>query len=221
MYFVFVVVLKVDYGVANSGVYLLLGLVMWSFFAEITGGSVQAVAGKGDLLRKLSFPRYVLVVSTSISAAINMVLSLSVVVLFILISGVEVSWTLVFAPLLIAQLYIFSLGLGFLLSALFVQLRDIGHIWDVIMQLLFYATPIFFPISLAPIWAQKISVLSPLTQAIQDLRYVMVSPNTITVQDVYDGNPYIRIVPVLLTFVSFGLFAWYFRSRSRYFAEEV
>lgn len=221
MNLVFVKVLKVDYGVVNSGAYLLLGLVLWTFFSELTGGSVGSVVGKGDLLRKLSFPRYVLVISPAISALINMTINLGVVVVFMAVGGVDISWKIVFAPLLILQLFVFGIGIGFFLSATYVKLRDIGYVWDVVMQILFYATPIFFPITLAPLWAQKLLILNPLAQATQDLRYVMISPETSTVSSVYGGNHYVRLIPILLSIVILVVFGLYFKKHSKYFAEEI
>lgn len=221
MYLVFVKVLNVDYGVKNSGAYLLLGLVMWTFFAELTGGSVGSVVGKGDLLRKLSFPRYVLVLSPAMSAMINMLINLVVVFVFMLVGGLELNWEIVFAPLLILQLFTFGVALGFFLGATYVKLRDIGHVWDVVMQILFYATPIFFPITLAPLWAQKILMLSPLAQTIQDLRYVLISEDTSTIATVYDGNEWVRIIPIMITVILLVVCGLYFKRQSKYFAEEI
>lgn len=217
---VFVRVLKVDYGVPYSGVYLLLGLVIWSFFSELTGGSVGAIVGKGDLLRKLNFPRYVIVLATSFSALINFILNLVIVAIFMIISGVDMQWHVLLLPLLFIELFVFGVALGFFLSATYVKLRDIGYVWDVVMQALFYLTPIFFPLTLAPLWAQKILILSPLAQAMQDIRYVVVSSNTTTINDVY-GNGWMRLVPIAITIVAVCVAALYFRRRSRFFAEEI
>ena len=221
LYVVFVKILKVDYGVPNSGIYLLLGIVLWSFFAELTSTSITSIVGKGDLLRKLNFPRYVLVLSVSLTAGINLFLNFMVVVIFMIISSVAVSKESLLAPIIFGELFIFALALGFYLSALFVRLRDINYVWEVIMQALFYATPILFPITLAPLWLQKVLMLSPLAQTIQDLRYLLVSKQTSTITDVYNNNPYIRLVPLAITMILFVTGALYFKSRSKYFAEEV
>lgn len=220
MYMVFVKVLNVDFGVKNSGAYLLLGLVLWSFFTELTGGSVGSIVGKGDLLRKLNFPRYTIVLATAASAFINLILNLIVVIVFIVVGGAEISWKVIFVPLIFVELLIFGLALGFFLSATYVKLRDIGHIWDVILQALFYATPIFFPITLAPHWAQKIIMLNPLAQSMQDIRYLVISDRTTTIASVY-GYSWIRIVPVLITIAIAIIAALYFRKRSKFFAEEI
>ncbi len=219
-YVVFVKILRVNFGVDNSGAYLLLGIVLYSFFAELTGGSIGAVVGKGDLLRKLNFPRYVVVLASCLSALINLILSLIIVAVFLVVGGLEIRLDVILVPLLLLQLFILGTGLAFFLSALFVKLRDVGHIWDVILQALFYASPILFPLALAPLWLQKILILSPLAQTIQDLRYLLVSPNTPTIDDVY-GNEWVRIIPITITIIIAVLAALYFRRRSKYFAEEI
>lgn len=220
MYMVFVKIIGVDFGVKNSGSYLLFGLVIWSVFTEVTGGSVGSIVGKGDLLRKLNFPRYVIVLATAFSALINFTLNLGIVAIFIIIGGSDVGWSILLAPLVFLELFAFSLALAFFLSATYVRLRDIGHIWDVIMQALFYATPIFFPLTLAPLAIQKILILSPLAQSMQDLRYLIVSNDTTTIATVY-GSGWVRIVPILITLIIVGFAAAYFRKRSRFFAEEI
>ncbi len=220
MYTVFVKVLRVDYGVPYSGVYLLLGIVLWSFFAEMTGGSVMSVVGKGELMRKLNFPKYVIVLSNSFSAFINFMLNMVVVLFFMAISKVTVGMDILFVPLVVGELIIFGVAISFLLATSYVKLRDIGYIWDVIMQALFYITPIFFPLTLAPIWAQKIIMLSPLSQTIQDIRFLIVSDKTVTISTVY-GNDWIRIIPILITIFTFIFSVIYFKSQSKNFAEDI
>jgi ABC-2 type transport system permease protein len=220
MYAVFVKVLRVDYGVPYSGVYLLLGIVLWSFFAEMTGGSVMSIVGKGDLMRKLNFPRYVIVLSNTFSALINFLLNMIVVAMFMIMSKVAISSSVILVPIVLVELILFGVAVSFFLATSYVKLRDIGYIWDVIMQALFYITPIFFPLTLAPIWAQKIIMLSPLSQAIQDIRFLLVSDKTVTISTVY-GNDWIRVVPVTITIVSLILSLIYFKSQSKYFAEDI
>lgn len=221
LYVVFVKIVRVNFGVENSGGYLLLGIVLWSFFAELTGGSVTAVAAKGDLLRKINFPKHVIVLAVAFSVLINLTLNLLVVGLFIVIGGTEIDFRILLAPLLLFQLFTFSLGIGFFLAAAYIKLRDISHIWEVTMQALFYLTPILFPVAFAPIWLQKILILNPLAQIIQDLRYILISHRTVTIDNVYVGKTYIRLIPITITVLTLVLSAYYFKSKSKYFAEEV
>lgn len=220
MYMVFVKVLNVNFGVKNSGAYLLIGLVIWGFFTEMTGGSVGSIVGKGDLLRKLNFPRYTIVLATGVSSLINLLINMVVVFIFIFIGGHEFRFDALLAPLIFAELFVLGMALAFFLSALYVRLRDIGYVWDVILQAMFYGTPIFFPITLAPLWAQKLLILNPVAQCLQDIRYLLVSHNTPTITTIY-GNHYARLIPVAITAVLIAIAAIYFKSRSKYFAEEI
>lgn len=221
LYVVFVKIVKVNYGVPHSGIYLLLGIVLWTFFAESTGGSVTSIVGRGDLLRKLNFPKYVIVLATVLSALINLSLNMIIVVFFMLISKDSVNWQLIFVPFLFLELFAFSLGVGIILATTYVRLRDVNYIWEVCLQALFYATPIIFPVTFAPSWLQKILMLNPLAQIIQDLRYILVSSKSPTITSVYGGQVGIRLVPVGIVCITLALALMYFKSRSPKFAEEI
>lgn len=221
LYVVFVKFLPmVSDAIPHYPVYLLLGIVVWNYFSEVTNNGVGAIVGRGDLIRKLNFPKYVIVLAGSFSALINLALNLLVVAVFATFSGVDISASFIWAPILIIELFVFSLSVAFLLGALFVKLRDVNYIWEVIMQGAFYATPIIYPINIIPPLAAKILILSPPAQIMQDLRHIIVTPHTATIGTIY-GNEWMRLVPIAFV-VLFAVFAmWYFRSRSKYFAEEV
>lgn len=220
LYIVFVKFLPVGRGVPHFPVYLLLGIVLWNYFTEVTNGGVGAIVGRGDLLRKLSFPKYVIVLAGSFSALINLGLNLLVVVVFALLSNVDFSSRLILLPLLIAELFVLSLSLAFFLSAAYVKLRDINYIWEVIMQGAFYATPIIYPLSVIPEKAAKLLILNPVAQIIQDARYIFVTTETQTIGSLYT-NELMRLVPVGTVIIVAIIAAFYFRKQSREFAEEV
>ena len=135
-------------------------------------------------------------------------------------TGVELRATVIYLPLLIAELFVFSLAIAFFLSAAFVRFRDINYIWEVIMQGAFYATPILYPLSYVPDRIAKILILNPMAQIVQDVRYVLVTPDTETITTLY-GTRLARLIPVAIVVVLALIASWYFRSRSKYFAEEV
>ncbi len=222
MYVVFVKFLKVDYKVPHSAVYLLLGLVLWNYFGEVTSGSIGSIVGRGDILRKLNFPRYVIVLAGSFSALINLFINLLVVAIFMIINHVAISTSILFAPLLILELFIFSLALAFFMSALFVRFRDVNYIWEVIMQGAFYATPIFYPLTVIPkkYGIAKILMLNPVAQIIQDARYTVVTHKSGTIETIF-RNGYARLIPIAITILAVVIAAQYFRKRSKYFAEEI
>lgn len=223
LYVVFVEFLRFGEDVPHFASYLLLGIVLWNFFAELTNSSIGSIVGKGDLLRKINFPRYVIVVSASLSALINLLFNLIVIALFMFLQGVEVRLVILLVPILLIELFIFSVGLGFLLSALYVRFRDLNYIWEVILQAGFYATPIIYPFTLIverSETAAKLLALNPLAQIIQDVRYVAITDRTVTINTLYSTSG-MRLIPLSIVLGIFVVSAIYFRKRSSYFAEEV
>lgn len=223
LYIVFAKLLKIGNDIPHYPVYLLCGTTMWSFFTECTSQGIQAMVQRGDLIRKICFPKYIVVVSATLTAVINMLINLGVIIIFALLNGVTPSWTWLLVPLSLLELYILSLGIAFLLGAINVKYRDVTSIWDVLIQALFYAVPIIYPISMvasSSTIAAKIILLNPISQAIQDIRYNLITTETVTTWD-FLGNPLVKILPIVLVVVILILAAVYFRKKSKFFAEEI
>jgi len=223
LYLVFVKVLKTGGDIPNFGVYLLIGIVIWNYFVEVTTGSVGIIVFKGDIMRKVNFPRYVIVLAVSFAALINLLFNLVVVVIFMAIAKTHISPSVVFLPLLIAELFTFSLSVAFLLSALFVKYRDIGFIWEVGMQGAFFAVPIMYAFSLVTSRSQlvgKILISNPMAQIMQDVRYMLVSTKTETVGSVFGSN-LAWLIPAVIVGMTCLISALYFKKRSPFFAEDV
>lgn len=220
LYVVFVEFLRIGADIPHFPVYLLLGIVLWNYFAEVTGLGLGSIVSRGDILRKINFPKYVIVVAGSFSSLINLAINLIVIAFFMAFNGVDVSPYVYLVPLLVLELFILGLGVSFLLSALFVKFRDINYIWEVIMQGAFYATPILYPLSIVPEYAAKILLLNPMAQIIQDMRYLLITPVTSTVESVY-GNWYFNAIPIGIVILIAIVGGIYFKSSSKHFAEEV
>ena len=227
MYVVFVRFLRFGAGIPHFAVSLLLAQTLWAFFQEATSQGMQAIVGRGDLLRKLNFPKYIVVVSSTVSALINLVISLFVVLIFMIVNGVEFRPTILLFPLVVVELYIFALGIAFLLSTMFVRFRDIGHIWDVIMQAWFYATPIIYPLTqlINVGWlsvAKLVLMLNPIAQIIQDARYLVVTTQTETIWGLVGQQCWLlKLIPLLIIAIVLLVGVTVFRRRSPYFAEEL
>ena len=223
LYVVFAKLLRFGSDIPHYPVYLLTGTTMWSFFTECTSQGIQAMVNRGDLIRKISFPKYIVVVSATLTAVINMLINLVVVVIFALINGVEPSWTWLLVPLSLIELYALALGISFLLGAINVKYRDITSIWDVCIQALFYAVPIIYPITMVASTstiAAKIILLNPIAQAIQDIRHNLITHETITTWN-FISNFWLQILPIILIILILIFAAVYFRKKSKYFAENV
>lgn len=226
LYVIFAKLLRFGDGIPHYPVYLLTGTVMWNFFTECTNQGIQSIVQRGDLLRKINFPKYIVVVAATATALINLAINLCVIIIFALINGVtpSLSWLLV-VPLVL-ELYAFSLGISFLLGAINVKYRDITSIWDVLIQALFYAIPIIYPLSMVidssptigPL-AAKVIMLNPIAQVVQDMRYNLIATETVTSWSLIDFPA--NLTPILIVILTLALAALFFRSRSKRFAEEV
>jgi ABC-2 type transport system permease protein len=224
MYVVFIHFLRFGAGIPHFAIALLLGIVLWSFFTETTSLGMQSIVSRGPLIRKISFPKYIIVVSSSISALINLSISLCVVAVFAILDGITITPTIFLLIPILLELYILALGLALFLSTLYVKFRDISNIWDVLIQALFYATPIIYPISMilttdSLSWAAKLITLSPTTQIIQDARYALLPAATETTWQL-STNPLIQFTPLIITIAIFIISLLYFKNHSKYFAEE-
>jgi ABC-2 type transport system permease protein len=204
-------------------VYLLTGIVLWNFFIEITTGNVTAIVSGGDLLRKINFPKYIIVLAGAMSALINLSFNLIVIGIFMYFNKVDIGPDIVLVPLLIFEIFIFGLGVAFFLSALFVRFRDVSYIWEVITQALFYATPILYPLQRIderyPQFA-KLLLLNPIGQAIQDIRHAMITPETLTIWNL-TSHIWLALIPLGIVILTCAISFTYFKRRSPYFAEEV
>lgn len=219
LYLVFTVFVKIGSGIQHYALYLLLGIVLWTYFSDATSTSMRAVADKGDMMRKVYFPRIAIIISASISSAITLLLNLIIVFVFIVFARIVPGWNaLFFIPLLI-ELFVLCLALAFILSALFIKYRDIGHIWEVALQLLFYASAIIYPLNIVPTKFQSLILLNPITQIVQDSRYVLVTKETITASQILQTPlmliPY--IIPIILVVIGY----FYFEKSAKNFAEEA
>ncbi len=221
MYVVFALFLAMGGDIPNYPVYLLTGISFWTFFSEATTQGLQAVVGRGDLIRKINFPKYIIVLSGTISALINLFFNLIVVFVFAIVSGVRFRWTVLLLPLNILEMYVLALGIGLFLGTLYVKFRDVGYLWEVGLQLFFYATPIIYPITMVsathPFMA-KLMMFSPMAQIIQDIRYNLVTDQTETLWSMW-GTPLAGIVPIGFTLIVFAFGAWFFAKHSKQFAE--
>jgi len=223
LYVVFTKFLQIGRGIPNYPISLLLGIVLWSFFAEATSSALKSIVGRGSLIRKMQIPKYLIPVASTVSAFINLILNLVVVLIFVLFASgtaLGIKTVLVF-PILLLELVVLSLAVGFFLSAMYVRYRDIEHIWDVVKQALFYTVPIIYPLTRIPSeQIQQIIVLNPLAQIIQDSRAVITYEPTTQIPDLYGSwLPY--IVPISLVGVSILITSIYFRKRSKTFAEDI
>ncbi|MBJ7608241.1 MAG: ABC transporter permease [Candidatus Dormibacteraeota bacterium] len=203
----------------NFPVELLVAIVLWTFFADATTTALASIAGNGDMIRKAYFPRWILVVASTMSAAMTLIVNAVLIfVLGLLFHWYQVGWqSLLLIPLLL-ELYVLSLGIGMLLAALYVYYRDLGHIWEILLQLLFYLSAIIFPFSLLSPQLQGLAAMNPVAQIIEDARRAVVSSAIPWSTDLLGRR---LVVPLVLVIGALGVGIWSFQVLSKRFGERL
>lgn len=186
LYVFFTVIAHVGSGLGPPGNFygtqLLGSIVLFTFFAEATNGAVRCVVDQEVLVRKIQFPRLVIPLSIVLLALFNLSLNLIVVLIFGLIQGVRPMLSWLEVPLLVAMLALFAAGLAMLLSSLFVYFRDLQPIWEVLTQVLFYASPVIIPLQSVEHHLHglllHLYMASPLATVMQQFRHAFVTHAT-------------------------------------------
>lgn len=233
LYLFFTQVADVSAGQGPSGRYygtqLLGSIVLFTFFQEATAGAVRSVVDRENLVRKIRFPRLVIPLSVVLLASFNLALNLIVVLIFALIEGVHPMLSWLELPLIVAVLVILSTGIAMMLSALFVKFRDIQPIWEVVQQVVFYASPVIIPITavvsfldqhgLSRVWLH-IYMLNPLAVVFQQFRHAMVTHATPSAGQVLGSWPALggSLAIVVAVFVA-GF--WVFNRSAPLIAEDL
>lgn len=223
LYLVFAVVFKAGKDVPHFPIYLLLGIVMWNFFAEVTSQGLGSIVGRGDLIRKIRIPRWIIVVSSSISALINLGLNLVIVGIFMVFNHVGIMKSIIFLPFILLEVYVLALGLAFFLSAKFVKYRDVSYIWEVLSQALLYLTPILWSLTLInKEFYRKVIFINPIGQALQDARYSLIAhdPRIVTAHSVWHSY-FALLLPISVVIVIFIVGIITFKRESSHFAEDL
>jgi ABC-2 type transport system permease protein len=209
---------------SHYGAQLLGSIVLFTFFGEATAGAVRSVVDRENLVRKIQFPRMVIPLSVVLLASFNLALNLVVVLGFALVEGVRPTLDWLELPLIVATLAVFATGIAMLLSALFVRLRDIQPIWEVVSQILFYCSPVI--ISVATV-QEKVSssvlhvyMLNPLAVVFQQFRHAIVTQATPSAGEAL-GSWTGLIWPLAIVAGVFALGFWVFNRAAPLVAENL
>ena len=224
LYAVFVGILNTGGDQPMFGVALLLGIVVFQFFADSTISSIRSLMNRENLVRKIDFPRAAIPVSCVLQAIFNFGLNLIPVFIFLFAAGGSISVRWLELPLVLAMLIVFVTGLSLLLSALFVNFRDVEPIWEVVAQALFYGTPILYPLSIViekvSLTAAQIMLANPLAAAIQQLRHAIVNLSYQSPGQIF-GSTAGDLIPVGISLLTFIIGALYFRRMAPLIAERL
>jgi ABC-2 type transport system permease protein len=198
-------------------VYLILGLVLWTFVADAVTATLPSIVARGSILRRISFPPVVIPIAATVTALMTFCVNLFVVVVFVAAARITPGpkWLLLL-PLLL-ELYLFVLGLSLVAATLYVRFRDVGQIWEVAATLLFFSSPIMYPVTILPTWARHIIVFNPFVQVLQDVRRIVLNADSHAVRLVgLHGN---HVIPLGVTAALLVCGYWLYQRDSPRFAE--
>ena len=220
LYVVFTNVVKFGDGVKNYPVYLLASIVLFTYFAETTSRGVTSLVDRDNLLRKIRFPRLVIPLAVALHSLFNLGLNMIAVFVFVVAAGIEPNVDWLQLPLLLGMLVVLAIGVTMLLSALYVRYRDVEPIWEVALQLLFYASPVIYVVTAVPPSLRKLAVMNPIGAILTQMRHALIDPSAPTVITELGGWQWL-IVPVGIVVLLFALGWWVFTREAPRIAENL
>lgn len=197
----------------NYTVFLCCGLIPWNFFSTAISRTSFTMIENGNIIKKVFFPREILPLSVVTSEAINFVISTIIILAFVLGYGMGISKFIIFYPLVLLIQYFLLIGISFIVSSVTVYFRDLQHFISIILQLLFYATPIVYAPDSIPANFQWILQYNPMTYIIngyRDIFYYQQMPDFVSLLMVLVGSIILCVIGYLI-----------FNKLQRRFAEEI
>jgi ABC-2 type transport system permease protein len=222
LYVVFTEFVRLGEGVRFYPAVLLTGIVLFTFFSDATSRSVTSVADRENLVRKIEFPRLVVPLSVLLISYFNLLLNLLAVLVFVLATGVSPRLEWLALPLLLVPLGLFAGGLAMLLSALYVRFRDVQPIWEVLLQVLFYGSPILYVLEILPsVQLQHLVVrFNPIATILVQARHSLIDETAPNAWDAAGGWIYLTI-PTAIVLGVLVLGFWVFNREAPRIAEEL
>jgi len=204
----------------HYALYLVIGVMLWTYFADGVTRTMNSFVTNGNLMRKLPFPRLVIPLSASLTAFVTFGLGLLAIAIFIASNGFvpQLDWLLLILEVL--ELYLFILGLGLVLGVMYVRLRDVAQVWELSMQLLFFLAPIVYPFTMVPPRWRQIMMLNPFTQVMQDVRALVIYDDHNAIVAHVSISP-LRVIPLLIVAFTLGLGFYLFKREEPWFPERV
>lgn len=197
----------------NFALYLLVGLIAWRFLANGTTMAMGSIVGRPGLVTKIYIPRQILVLSSTLSCFISSILEFCVLIPLLFIFGIKITPYILFFPVAHVIFFFIVYGTSLMLAALYVYYRDLNQIWDVIIQLGFFLSPICYPLSTIPVKYLPLYILNPITVLMELYRNFLIygiAPTPISII-------YLVIVALILVIMGMAVF----KCLERRLAEEI
>ena len=225
LYLVFSVFLSFNGDVRFYSVGLLTGIVLFTFLGDTTSGAVKSIVNRENLVRKIEFPRLAVPMAPVLQGLFNLGLNLLPVFVFYIASGGRPRWQWLLLPPIVLVFALFASGLAMLLSSLYVRARDVDPIWDVVMQAMFYATPIFYTLDVVrdktgSNAVPEILISNPFAAILQQFRNAMLDTSWETPARVYSSD-WMLLIPIAIVIVTVVVGSWVFAHEAPRIAEEL
>ena len=217
---VFTQIFRVGSLVPNYEVLLLFNIVLFGFFQEATLTAVNSIASQEAVVRKTQFPRLVIPLAVVLTAAFNLALNLIVVFAFILAFGVDPQWTWLLFPVFLALLFALTTAVSMIVSSLYPRFRDISIIWSVLATVLFYGSPILYPIEVVPETLRDFLLVNPLTPLLELARMWVIDPNAAGPVEAAGGAAWL-LIPAAIYVTVCVLAVWVFNREAPRIAEQL
>lgn len=154
--------------------YLIIGQTLFTFMTEATNQAIFSITGNADLLKKIYVPKYVFTLSKVTSSLVNLLFSMGAMLIVFVFTGVRFSWYMLLVPVVLVQIYLFSLGLGLFLAQAAVFFHDIQYIYSVLTTAWMYLTPLFYPMELlSEEMRRAVCMCNPMYQYITQFRMLV------------------------------------------------
>lgn len=163
--------------IEHYSIYLFCGNLVFNYFKESTNGGMNAIMANADVLSKINVPKYMFLLSKNVSSLINFGLSIVVFILYVLLERIPVTWNFLMLLYPTICLLVFNVGVGLVLSALFVFFRDIGYLYDVFTLMLMYCSAIFYEVSQFGATVERYFLANPLYCYIKYFRVIVLDGN--------------------------------------------
>lgn len=210
---IFPLVMKNGGSYKDYTVFMVCGLIPWAYFTTVINRASFIMIENGNILKKVYFPRSILPLSLVTSETINFLVSCIIILAFIVIKGFGISKFILFFPLVLLIQYVLLLGIALIFSAVTVYMRDIQHFIGVVLQLLFYATPIVYSIDTISENFRWILKWNPMTYIIEGYRAIFYNQ---TMPDLKSLGV-LGIISIIILIVGYLLF----NKLQKRFAEEL
>jgi ABC-type polysaccharide/polyol phosphate export permease len=191
-YVVFSIFIRFE--VLNYPGYLLLGIVLWNFFAEGTSHGATSLLARGGVVTKIAMPRQLVVYAAVLNASMTFAINIVVLGVVLWFTGTPLSLPMLTFPLVVLQLVMLTLGVSLFLAPLHVRFHDVGHLWGVLLQIGFWLTPIIYVDTMVPErWRWVVVELNPMARILSHAREALIwgtwtSPHIILVTTLFSAT---------------------------------